>query len=116
MNSKEIYNHKYLNENDQFFYDENSTKGSLIKQGTELFDEEDYVPGNSVCVKRKYSDKSEDWQILVNNEEFLLLKGNRFKAAERFYLRTSEGVLFLINGIKKGLKTTSDFVREIKNI
>ena len=55
---------KYLVENDQFFYDEqNSKKGAFLKQDSELYNEDDAIPGASVRVKKIDS----DWQIYVNN-------------------------------------------------
>lgn len=103
---------KYLVENDQFFYDENtSKKGSFLKQDTELFNEEDDVPGKSIQVKR--IPDPEDWNVLVDGQEYLLLKGTRFTAKEREFLRTPPGILFLILGVKSGWKSVSEFKRQM---
>lgn len=107
---------KYLNENDQFFYDENSSKNGFLKQDSELFNEEDYVPGSLVRVKRVCKNSAEDWKILIDNKEVLILKGTRFTAKEREYLRSAKGVLFVINGIKSGWNSVSEFKRQIKEL
>jgi len=105
---------KYLTENNNFFYDEKSAKkSSLSKFDDDLFNEEDSkAPEGSIRVKR--TSEPEDWQILVNNEDYLLLKGTRFAAKEREFLRTPEGLIFVINGAKAGWKSVSEFKRRIQ--
>jgi hypothetical protein len=108
---------KYSIENDQFFYDEGYSKNtSILKQESELFNEDDYVPGKLIRVKRISKSDSEDWQILVNNTKTLLITGNRFSSIEKEFLRTPAGVLFIINGVKQGWKSVSDFKRQIKDL
>lgn len=109
-------NDKYLNENDQFFYDEHNTKkGSFLKQDSELFNDEDNIPGLSIRVKR-VSHPKEDWKVLINNKEALVIKGNRFTAKEREFLRSANGMLFIVNGIKKGWKTVSEIKRQVQAV
>lgn len=104
---------KYLAENDQFFYDENgSGKGSFIKQDSELYNEEvASIPGASVRVKRIDS----DWKVFVNGVEVLILKGSRFTTKEREWLQTTPGFQFLIEGAKKGWNSVSEFKRQLKD-
>jgi hypothetical protein len=105
---------KYADD-DQFVYDEKGgKKGSFIKQDSEFFNDEDYVPGKSVRVKRISTNSHEDWRIFVNEQEALVLKGIRFTAKEREFLRTTEGVMFIINGIKSGWKSVSEFKRQLQ--
>lgn len=107
---------KYLAENDQFLYDEhNNKKGAFLKQDGELFNEEDYKPGNSVQVKRVSNSQNEDWVVLVNGKEHLQIKGSRFSSSEREFFRTTEGMLFIIDGIKQGWSSVSEFKRQVKN-
>lgn len=106
--------YRYL-EDDQFVYDEKTgKKGSFIKHDSEFFNDEDYVPGNSVRVKRILSNSNEDWKIFINEEEALVLKGIRFTSKERDFLRTTDGVMFIINGIKSGWKSVSEFKRQLQ--
>lgn len=103
---------KYLVENDQFFYDENnSSKGSFLKQDLELYNEEDDIPGASVQVKRIDS----DCVVFVNGEESLTLKSSRFTAKERDWLQTAPGFQFMIEGAKQGWKSVSEFKRQLKD-
>lgn len=106
--------YKYLEE-EQFSYDEKTgKKGSFIKQDSEFFNDEDYVPGRSVRVKRIATNSTEDWKVFVNEEEFIILKGIRFTAPEREFFRKTEGVMFIINGIKSGWKSISEFKRQMQ--
>jgi len=105
---------KYADD-DQFVYDEKGgKKGSFIKQDSEFFNDEDYVPGKSVRVKRISTNSHEDWRVFVNEQEALVLKGIRFTAKEREFLRTTEGVMFIISGIKSGWKSVSEFKRQLQ--
>jgi hypothetical protein len=116
MNGHENSYDKYLVENDQFFYDEqNSKKGAFLKQDSELYNEEDDVPGGSVQVKRISQPPKEDWQIYINSKEYLLLRGTRFTAKEREFLRSVEGTLFIVQGAKQGWKSVSEFKRQLKD-
>jgi hypothetical protein len=105
---------KYADE-DPFSYDEKSgKKTSLIKQDSEFFNDEDYVPGESVRVKRIANSAREDWKIFVNGQEAFVLKGIRFTTKEREFLRTTDGVMFIINGVKNGWKSISEFKRQLQ--
>jgi hypothetical protein len=116
MNGHDHSYDKYLTENDQFFYDENDgRKGAFLKQDSELYNEEDDFPGKSVHVKRISQPPKEDWQIFVDSEKYLLLRGTRFTAKERAFLRTVEGTLFIIKGAKQGWKSVSEFKRQLKD-
>jgi hypothetical protein len=100
-------------ENDQFFYDENK-KGSFLKQDSELYNDEDNIPGTAIRVKRISQPPKEDWQIFLNNEEILLLRGTRFTAKEREFLRSIDGTRFIIEGAKQGWKSVSEFKRQLE--
>lgn len=107
---------KYIDE-DQFVYDEKTgKKGSLIKQDTEFFNDEDYLPGKLVHVKRIASNSVEDWKIFIDKQEVLTLKGSRFSTQEKNFLRTSKGLLFVIDGVKKGWSSVSEFKRQLQEI
>jgi len=116
MNEYDNSYDKYLSEHDQFLYDENGKKGSFLKQDSELFNEESYVPGRCIRVKRLVSTASpiEDWQVLIDNKEHMILKGTRFTSAEREFLRTTQGVVFIIDGIKSNWKSISEFKKQLK--
>jgi len=102
---------------DNFFYDEHDKKNisGILKQDNEFFNDEDNIPGNCISVKRKSTSSKEDWYIYINGEEFLVVKGIRFTSPEREFLRTVDGVKFLIDGIKSGWKSVSEIKRQLKN-
>ena len=109
------HSHNKYADDDQFVYDEKGgKKGSFIKQDSEFFNDEDYVPGKSIRVKRVSNNSHEDWRIFVNEQEALVLKGIRFTTKEREFLRTTEGVMFIINGMKCGWKSISEFKRQLQ--
>lgn len=115
MSLNDNYYNKYV-EDDQFVYDEKSgKKGSFIKHDSEFFNDDDYVPGKSVRVKRICSGSNEDWKIFVNSDEFMIIKGTRFTSKERDFLRTANGLMFIIEGIKLGWKSVSEFKRNIQS-
>lgn len=115
MSDQENTYDKYLSENDQFFYDEHGTgKGSFLKQDSELFNEEEYIPGDLVRVMRVVNSSTEDWIVTINGNDFLILKGTRFTSKEREYFRTVNGVQFILNGIRQGWKSVSEFKRQMK--
>ena len=114
MNNRENTYDKYLAENDQFVYDENSKRSVFLKQDSELFLEESHVPGKCIQVKRTEVDGHEDWQILIDGKEQLVLKGNRLSNAERYFFRDTKGVNFIIYGVKAGWKSISEFKKHMK--
>jgi hypothetical protein len=114
MNGYENTYDKYLTENDQFVYDEQGKRSVFLKQDSELFLDESYVPGKCIRVKYVESDSGEDWHILIDEKEQLVLKGNRFSTLEREFFRSTKGVVFIIEGIKKGWKSVSEFKRHVK--
>ena len=107
---------KYLTD-DSFLYDEQSTKnGQFLRQDTELFHDEDYIPGDSIEVKRVGAYPKEDWVVLVNTDEILNIKGTRLSSTEKKFLRSPEGLMFIINGVKSGWNTVSEFKRQLKDL
>jgi len=109
-------NTKYVDEKDEFFIDaEKVSKLHTLRQETELFDDDSYVPHDIITVKRVELPKAgEDWEIFKNKQPVFMLKGIRFTKGEREFLRSVKGVLFIINGYKDGWKTISEFKRQIK--
>lgn len=115
MNTYENTYDKYLTENDQFVYDEHGKKSAFLKQDSELFIEESYVPGRCIRVKYIEDDGQESWQILIDGKEQLVLKGSRFSTSEREFFKETKGVVFIIEGVKSGWKSVSEFKRNVKN-
>ncbi len=104
---------------EEYFLDESKPKlflGSL-RQETELFKEDDYIPQDLITVKRiSLPKRGENWQILKNKQVVMLIKGIRFTAKEREFFRSLEGMRFLISGYKEGWTSISEFKRQVKKI
>lgn len=111
---------KYNFDDEEFSIDEDKT-GKLnigyLKQETELFDDNSYTPYDLISVRRINLPKNgEDWEILKNKKVILVLKGIRFTKKEKDYLRTVDGIQFIMNGFKCGWNSTSEFKRQIKYV
>jgi transcription elongation factor len=101
---------KYLSENNEFFYDESSSqKNSSLRQDFELFDDESYVPGQLVQIKRNVTTENEDWEILVDKRQVFVIKGQQLSLKARKFLRTQSGMSFIMSEFKSGVNTMSRF-------
>lgn len=108
---------KYVDESDEFFVETPTIKPGVgvLRQDSELFDETKYIPNAIINIKRiGLPNNGESWEILQDNQVAMTLKGIRFSKKEREFLRTTSGMILIINGYKKGWKTTSEFKRQIK--
>lgn len=102
-------------EQDSFAYDEKQSKsGFFTKHDCELFLDENDIPGEVISVKRICKSGNEDWKIFIGDKEQVLLKGSRFTEKEKEFLRSPNGMLFIMNGIKCGWNSVSEFKRQLK--
>ena len=106
-------------EEEIFIPQEGSTESNsfhLLKTDNELYLEEENVPHKLINVKRvRLPRGGEDWEILENNKVVLLLKGTRFTSPEKQFLRTADGMKFLISEYKGGKKSVVKIKAELKN-
>ncbi len=83
---------------------------NILRTDHELFKEEDDIKQKVLNVKRiKLPRNGEDWEILENEKVLLTLKGTRFSKPQREFLRTVNGMKFLIDGYKSGIKSVVKF-------
>jgi len=88
-----------------------------LRLDNELFKDEDNIPSKVIGVKRINLPKGgEDWRITENGVEALILKGVRFTGKERKFLRSPKGVLFIIDGYKRGWDSVLKFKKELGKI
>jgi len=103
--------------NNEYSIDEGSSRmlnGSL-RQKTDLFDDDSYVPNKLIRARAvPLPGNSVDWEIIENNNIVMTLKGVRFSKKEREYLKTYDGMMFIIEGYKKGWKSIAEFKRQLK--
>lgn len=109
-------NKEILLEEEEFHMDENKPRlisGSL-KQETELFDDDKYVPHDIISVKYISLPKSgEDWQVVKNKNVVMTIKGIRLTNKEKKFLKTANGMRFIINGYKNNW-SISELKRQMK--
>ncbi len=97
--------------------DTRSFNFTTLKADNELFNEEKYVAHSIINVKRiSKRNGIEDWQVLENNQLVLLMKGTRFTNAEKEFLRTVEGVQFIIKEYKSGVHSVVKLKERLKEI
>lgn len=98
-------------EDDKIFHDHTKS----IFGDSDLFKDESYVPNKLIQVKRVNSNKiGENWDIMENGKPVLRLKGDKFTNKEKTFLRTLEGVKFVMEGYKEGWKSLNKFKQEMK--
>lgn len=106
---------KYLDEEEDFSSDEHKNINlNNLRQETELFNDDSYVPHQLISIRYiSLPKKGGDWEIMVDKKPQLLIKGIRFSKPEQNWLKTYQGMQFLINGYKLGWKSVSEFKRQI---
>jgi hypothetical protein len=94
-------NSKYLNLN-------------ILRTDHELFKEEDDIKQKVLNIKRiKLPRNGEDWEILEDKKVVLTLKGTRFSKSQREFLRTVNGVKFLMDSYKSDIKSVVKFKKAL---
>jgi hypothetical protein len=106
---------RYIDESDEFFIDENKQSNSnSLRQDNDLFDDNRYVAQQVISIRRIARANNEDWEIVVDKKPVMLLKGTRFSKPEREFLRTPQGMSFMIGGYKNGWKSVSEYKRQVE--
>ena len=91
-------------------------KGNLSKFEYDLYHEEDDVSEKVIRVKRmSMPNKGEKWRVFDDNKAILTIEGTKLTNKEKEFLRTVEGVNFLIAQFKSGnIKSFNALKKEIK--
>lgn len=91
------------------------TKYNLSKFEYDLYHEEDDVAEKVIRVKRvSMPNKGEKWKIFEDNKVMFVLEGTKLTNKEKDFLRTVDGVNFLITQYKQGIKSFNSLKIEIK--
>lgn len=91
-------------------------KYSLSKAEQDLYHEEDDVVCKIIQVKRfDLPNNGERWKILEDSNPVIVLEGIKLSVTEKNFLKTSEGLNFIISSYKKGAKTLALLRDELKN-
>ena len=92
-----------------------NNKFSLSKYEADLYDDKCNVPYKVIQVKRIASGDNEIWKILNNNEVIFTIDGEKISKKEKEFLRTANGVMYLINEFKiSTFKSLNSFKKKLK--
>jgi len=102
---------------DQETKEQPGTKHILSKYEYDLYHEEDDVANKVIRVKHILTaNKIERWRIMEDAKIVFTIEGAKLSNKERMFLRTVQGVNFLIKQCKSGnLTTFAALKREIKH-
>lgn len=90
-------------------------KSNLNKYEYDLYHEEDDIALPVVRVKRiGNTNKGEKWKIFSDNKVYLIIDGHKLNNKEKDFLRTIDGVNFLISQYKLGVRSFNALKNEIK--
>jgi len=90
-------------------------KYSLSKFEYDLYHEEDDKAEKVIRVKRvSMPNKGEKWKIFEDNKVMFIVEGSKLNNKEKDFLRTIDGVNFLITQYKQGIKSFNSLKNEIK--
>jgi len=104
-------NHDGLQED----FKEQTIKHPLSKFEYDLYHEEEDISMPVVRVKRvNMPNKGEKWKIMEDNKVMMVVEGVKLNKKECEFLRTIDGVNFLINQYKTGIKSFNALKKEIK--
>lgn len=94
--------------------DQNS-KFNLSKFDFDLYHEEDNKAETVIRIKRvSMPNKGEKWKIFENNKVMFVVEGSKLTNKEKDFLRTVDGLNFLITQFKGGIKSFNSLKNEIK--
>lgn len=96
------------------FKDQN-LKYSLSKFEYDLYHEEDDKVEKIIRVKRfSMPNKGEKWKIFEDSKAMFIIDGTKLTNKEKEFLRTIEGMNFLIDQYKIGIRSFNSLKLEIK--
>ena len=96
--------------------EQQSIKHILSKYEYDLYKEDDDIAQKVIRVKRfSMPNKGEKWKIFEDTKVIFILDGTKLNVKEKEFLRTVDGVNFLIKQFKTGIKSFNALRKEIKN-
>jgi hypothetical protein len=92
-------------------------KYNLSKFEYDLYHEEDDIAEKVIRVRRvSMPNKGEKWKIFEDNKAVFIVEGSKLTNKEKEFLRTVDGVNFLINQYKSGIKSFNALKTELKKL
>ena len=96
-------------------YKDQNLKYNLSKFEYDLYHEEDDVAEKVIAVKRiSLPNDGEKWKVFENNKAMFTIEGAKLNKKERAFLRTGDGVNYIIFMYKEGIKSFNYFKTELK--
>lgn len=96
-------------------YKDQHSKFNLSKFDFDLYHEEDDKAEKVIRIKRvSMPNKGEKWKIFENNKVMFVVEGTKLTNKEKEFLRTVDGLNFLIAQYKSGIKSFNSLKNEIK--
>lgn len=87
----------------------------LSKFEYDLYNEEEDIAHPVIRVKRvSLPNKGEKWKIFENSKVVFIIEGLKLTKKEKEFLRTIDGINFLLDQYKKGINSFNAFKKEIK--
>lgn len=94
---------------------DSASKHPLSKFDYDLYKEEDDIALPVIRVKRtSLPNKGERWKIFSDGKQMLVIEGSKLNNKEKDFLRTIDGVNFLIARYKAGVKSFNALKKSIK--
>lgn len=92
-----------------------NVKYVLSKFEYDLYHEEDDIANKVVRVKRfTLPNKGVKWKVFEDSKAVFVIEGNKLSKKEREFLHTIDGINFVINQHKNGIKSLNALKKEIK--
>lgn len=92
-----------------------NSKYSLSKFDFDLYHEEDDIANKVIRIKRiSIPNKGERWKILEDNKVMMTIESNKLTNKEIDFLRSVEGINFLMKQYKEGIVSFNALKKEIK--
>ncbi len=109
-NSNESNTNQTINEE----FKEQNIKYNLSKFEYDLYHDEDNVVEKVIRVKRVATAGSEKWKIFENTKVMVTVEGSKLSTKEKEFLRSANGVNFLLAQYKNGIKSFAALKAEMK--
>lgn len=93
-----------------------SNKYTLSKFEFDLYDEESNKPEKVIRVKKfSMPNKGEKWKIFEDNKVMFVIEGSKLNSKEKNFLKTVDGINFLLKQYKLGIKSFNSLKSAIKD-
>ena len=93
-----------------------NNKYNLSKFEFDLYNEESNVVEKIIRVKRfSMPNKGEKWKIFEDSKVMFVVEGSKLTNKERLFLRTVEGINFLLSQYKNGIKSFNSLKNNLKS-